>query len=73
VNWFSRGGGETRILVSAERPEMIGQLSALALLFVLTFGLNLNPAFAPPTWMAVAFVGFEFPDTKPLGSNDHLV
>ena len=45
---------------------MIGQLSALAVLFVLIFGLNLIPAFAPPTWMAVAFVGFEFPDTNPL-------
>ena len=32
-----------------ERQEMIGQLYALALLFVLIFGLNLNPAFAPPT------------------------
>ena len=44
---------------------MIGQLSALAVLFVLIFGLNLIPAFAPPTWMAVAFVGFEFPDANP--------
>jgi len=39
------------------------QLPALALLFALIFGLNLIPAFAPPTWMALALVGFEFPDT----------
>ena len=42
---------------------MIDQWFALALLFVLIFGLNLVPAFAPPTWMALAFVGFQFPDT----------
>lgn len=42
---------------------MLGQLPALALLFILIFGLNLIPAFAPPTWMALALVGFEFPDT----------
>ena len=45
---------------------MIGQWPALALLFGLIFGLNLIPAFAPPTWMALAFVGFEFPETNPL-------
>jgi len=42
---------------------VLGQLPALALLFILIFGLNLIPAFAPPTWMALALVGFEFPDT----------
>jgi membrane protein DedA with SNARE-associated domain len=41
-----------------------GQLPALALLFALIFGLNLIPAFAPPTWMALAFVGFQFHDTS---------
>jgi uncharacterized membrane protein YdjX (TVP38/TMEM64 family) len=45
---------------------MIGELPALALLFVLILGLNLIPLFAPPTWIALAFVGFEFPDTSPL-------
>ncbi len=45
---------------------MIGQSSALALLFVLIFGLNLIPAFAPPTWIALGFVGFQFPQTNPL-------
>ena len=43
---------------------MIGQWFALALLFGLIFGLNLIPAFAPPTWMALAFVGFQFPETN---------
>jgi membrane protein YqaA with SNARE-associated domain len=41
-----------------------GQLPALVLLFGLIFGLNLIPVFAPPTWMALAFIGFEFPDTN---------
>ncbi len=45
---------------------MLGQLPALALLFVLIFGLNVIPAFAPPTWMALASVGFRFPGTSPL-------
>ena len=43
---------------------MPGQLPALAVLFALIFGLNLIPAFAPPTWMALAFVGFQFHDTS---------
>ena len=42
------------------------QLPALALLFALIFGLNLIPAFAPPTWMALALVGFQFHDTSAL-------
>ncbi len=45
---------------------MLGQLPALALLFALIFGLNVIPAFALPTWMALAFVGFRFPGTSPL-------
>jgi uncharacterized membrane protein YdjX (TVP38/TMEM64 family) len=43
---------------------MPGQLPALALLFALIFGLNLIPAFAPPTWMALALVGFQYHDTS---------
>ena len=39
-------------------------LPALALLFALIFGLNLIPAFAPPTWMALALVGFRYHDTS---------
>ena len=45
---------------------LIGQWPALSLLFGLIFGLNVIPAFAPPTWMVLAFVGFEFPGTNPL-------
>ena len=41
-----------------------GQLPALALLFALIFGLNLIPAFAPPTWIALALVGFQYHDTS---------
>lgn len=43
---------------------MPGELFALTLLFVLIFGLNLIPAFAPPTWMALAFVGFQYHDSS---------
>jgi membrane protein YqaA with SNARE-associated domain len=43
---------------------MMSEISALLLLFGLIFGLNLIPAFAPPTWMALAFIGFEFPATN---------
>ena len=42
----------------------MSQVSTLVLLFGLIFGLNVIPAFAPPTWMAVAFIGFEFPATN---------
>ena len=45
---------------------MFNELSGLALLFILVFGLNIVPAFAPPTWMALAYVGFQFPQTNPL-------
>jgi membrane protein YqaA with SNARE-associated domain len=45
---------------------VIDQWSALALMFGLILGLNVIPAFAPPTWMVLAFVGFEFPETNPL-------
>ena len=48
----------------AELSAMSGQLPALALLFALIFGLNLIPAFAPPTWMALAFVGFQYHDAS---------
>ena len=45
---------------------MPGELPALALLFVLIFALNLIPAFAPPTWMALALVSFQYHDTSAL-------
>ena len=43
---------------------LLAEVSALALLFVFVFALNLIPAFAPPTWMALAFVGFQYHDTS---------
>lgn len=45
---------------------LLDQLPALSLLFALIFGLNLIPAFAPPTWMVLALVGFEYHDTSAL-------
>ena len=44
---------------------MAEQLLAFAVLIALIFALNLIPVFAPPTWMALAFVGFQFPETNP--------
>jgi hypothetical protein len=38
----------------------------VALLFTLVFALNLVPAFAPPTWMTLSFVGLTIP-TIPAG------
>jgi hypothetical protein len=46
-----------------EQGVVSGQLLALTWLFILIFGLNLIPEFAPPTWMALAFVGLESPGT----------
>jgi membrane protein YqaA with SNARE-associated domain len=44
----------------------IGQtplVASLALLFVVVFALNVPPAFAPPTWMAISVFGFRYPGT----------
>jgi hypothetical protein len=38
------------------------QLPLAAVLFILVFILNVIPAFAPPTWMTLSFVGFSTPD-----------
>jgi uncharacterized membrane protein YdjX (TVP38/TMEM64 family) len=35
-------------------------MRAIALLFVVVFGLNVVPAFAPPTWMVFSYIGFRF-------------
>ena len=37
-----------------------------ALLFVVIFTLNILPAFAPPTWVAMSFIGLTVPDINPL-------
>ena len=34
------------------------------LLFVVVFALNLLPAFAPPTWTAMSFIGLTIPDVN---------
>ena len=35
-------------------------MRAIALLFFLVFGLNVVPAFAPPTWMVFSYIGFRY-------------
>jgi hypothetical protein len=37
----------------------------LATLFAVVFALNVIPAFAPPTWMALSWVGFSHPPSAP--------
>jgi hypothetical protein len=39
-------------------------VTELAALFAVVFALNVIPAFAPPTWMALSWVGF----SRPLGN-----
>ncbi|MEP6607983.1 MAG: hypothetical protein ABJA83_04830 [Burkholderiaceae bacterium] len=36
----------------------------MTLLFLAIFALNVIPAFAPPTWMALSFFGFKHPDAQ---------
>jgi membrane protein YqaA with SNARE-associated domain len=40
-------------------PEPI-IMRALLLLFAAVFGLNVIPAFAPPTWMVFSYIGFRY-------------
>ncbi len=35
-------------------------MRAITLLFFVVFGLNLIPAFAPPTWMVFSYIGFRY-------------
>jgi len=35
-------------------------MRAVTLLFLVVFGLNVVPAFAPPTWMVFSYIGFRF-------------
>ena len=37
----------------------------IAILFAVVFALNIIPAFAPPTWMALSWVGFSHPLGNP--------
>lgn len=47
--------------------EYIDLLGMAALLFAVVFVLNVVPAFAPPTWIALSFIGFSIPDV-PVGA-----
>ncbi|WP_116139491.1 VTT domain-containing protein [Trinickia diaoshuihuensis] len=40
-------------------------MATLAILFAVVLLINLMPAFAPPTWMAMSWVGFNVPEGKP--------
>ena len=35
-------------------------MRAIILIFLVVFGLNVIPAFAPPTWMVFSYVGFHY-------------
>jgi membrane protein DedA with SNARE-associated domain len=35
-------------------------MRAIILLFIVVFGLNIIPAFAPPTWMVFSYIGFRY-------------
>ena len=39
-------------------------MASLALLFIVVFALNVLPAFAPPTWMVLSFVGLRHGDAN---------
>jgi hypothetical protein len=41
--------------------EHLDQIPLASLLFIVIFILNVAPAFAPPTWMTLSFVGFSMP------------
>lgn len=42
------------------------RVASLTILFVAVLALNVIPAFAPPTWMALSFFGFRHPDVDPV-------
>ena len=44
----------------------MNDVAELAILLVVVFALNVIPAFAPPTWMALSWVGFSHPLGTPL-------
>lgn len=47
---------------STAMSEFIDQLPLAALLFIVVFTLNVIPAFAPPTWVTLSFIGFSMPN-----------
>ena len=42
--------------------ENVGLANIMAILFLVVFVLNLLPAFAPPTWTAMSFIGLAIPN-----------
>lgn len=36
----------------------------IVILFLIVFGLNVIPAFAPPTWMVFSYIGFRYADVN---------
>lgn len=52
--------------VTLDRPLGDNAVLTLAVLFVVILLLNLMPAFAPPTWMAMSWVGFNVSEGNPL-------
>jgi hypothetical protein len=45
----------------ARREELTDMTKITVLLFIVIFVLNLLPAFAPPTWTAMSFIGLTIP------------
>lgn len=43
----------------------MSDIADLLVLIAVIFGLNLMPAFAPPTWMVMSWVGFSLPEANP--------
>lgn len=41
------------------------RMASLALLFLVVFALNVVPAFAPPTWLVLSFIGLKHPQANP--------
>lgn len=41
-------------------------MATLVILFVVVLLINLMPAFAPPAWVAMSWIGFNVPEGSPL-------
>jgi hypothetical protein len=48
--------------------EYLSLFKTLATLFGSVFALNLIPAFAPPTWMVMSWLGFSQPEVNPFAA-----
>lgn len=52
--------GQSKALVKRRMRRM----TSLALLFLVVFALNVVPAFAPPTWLVLSFIGLKYPEAN---------